>query len=83
MTSTDALVVSGGGRFGDPWPPFAETSAALTAVLRDRGYAVQARTDASLPSGPLPSLLVLNIGRYSPDRFTEQATEGLVATLHS
>lgn len=88
VTWTDALVVSGGGRFNDPWHPFAETSAALTAVLRDRGCAVEVSEDAdaslaALRSRPLPSLLVVNIGWYGPDRFSEPATEGLVAALNS
>ena len=75
MTSTNALVVSGGGRFSDPWHPFAETSAALRAILRGRGYAVNISDNAdaglaTLRSGRLPSLLVLNIGWYGPDRFS-------------
>lgn len=86
VTSVDALVVSGGGRFGDPWHPFADTSAALSAALRRRDYAVAVSEDvedalAGLLGGPLPSLLVLNIGWYGPDTFTEPATEGLVAAL--
>jgi hypothetical protein len=88
MTSADAWVVSGGGRFSDPWHSFAQTSAALTAVLRDRGLAVEVSDDADvslagLGTRPRPSLLVLNIGWYGPDRFVEAATEGLVAALHS
>ena len=89
MPSTDALVVSGSDRFSDPWHPFAETSAALTAVLRDRGYAVNISDDAdaslaTLQGGPLPSMLVLNIGWYGcPDRFSEPATDGFVAALRS
>jgi len=80
-------VVSGGGRFGDPWHPFAETSEALSVSLRDAGYAVSTSDDvevalAELPLRPLPSLLVLNIGWYGPDAFVEPATEGLVAALH-
>ena len=87
MTST-AFLVSGGGRFGDPWHAFAETSAVLAGVLRDRGFAVNVSDEAdaglaTLLSGPLPSLLVLNIGWHGPDRFSESATEGLVAALGS
>ncbi|HEX8510137.1 MAG TPA: ThuA domain-containing protein [Propionibacteriaceae bacterium] len=85
MTST-ALLVSGGGRFGDPWHPFGETSAALASVLRERGRAVTVTDDADaglakLHRGALPSLLVMNIGWYGPDRFTEPATEALVTAL--
>ena len=86
MTSTNALVVAGGGRFGDPWHPFPETSAELAAVLRGRGYAVTVSHDpdaslATLADEPLPSLLVVNIGWYGPDSFTDPATQGLVAAL--
>jgi type 1 glutamine amidotransferase len=88
MTSTGALVISGGRRFGDPWHQFNETSAVLTAALQDQGYMVRLSEDAdaslaSLPSGPLPSLLVINIGGHGPDSFSEPATDGLVAALHS
>lgn len=87
MTST-ALLVSGGGRFSDPWHAFAETSAVLTGMLRNRGFTVRVSDDAdaglaTLPSEPLPALLVLNIGGYGADRFSELATEALVAALGS
>ena len=86
MIATRALVVSGGGRFGDPWHPFPATSDALAAVLRDRGCEVTVSADAdtalaALPTGTLPSLLVLNIGWYGPDSFVEPAADGLVAAL--
>ena len=86
VASTEALVLSGGGRFGDPWHPFAETSAALAAVLRNRGYLVKISSEAeaslsALPLGMLPSLLVINIGWYGPARFSEPAAEGLVTAL--
>lgn len=86
MTSRNAVVVSGGGRFGDPWHPFAETSTALAAVLRGRDYAVTISDDAEASLAELaqdvrPSLLVVNIGWYGPDRLDESATEGLVAGL--
>lgn len=85
MTST-AWVVSGGGRFTDPWHPFTETSAELTAALQARGWEVEVTADAdaalgALHEGPLPSLLVVNIGWYGPDRLTEPATRGLVSGL--
>jgi hypothetical protein len=83
---TDALVVSGGGRFSDPWHPFIETSTALVAALRDRGCAVHVSDDADgtlagLQSGKLPSLLVMNIGWYHAGHLTEPAAAGLVTAL--
>jgi type 1 glutamine amidotransferase len=88
MTSRSAWVVSGGGRFGDPWHPFAETSEALASALRDRGDRVVVSEDAdvslaALSEAPRPDLLVLNIGWYGPERFTEPATRGLVDALES
>jgi hypothetical protein len=81
-------VVSGGGRFSDPWHPFGETSAALREALEDRGCTVTVNDDADaslarLAEQPRPSLLVLNLGWYGPDRFTEPATDGLVAALRA
>jgi len=88
MTSTLAWVVSGGGRFSDPWHPFAETSAALASTLRDRGDEVVVSDDAdvslaALSDGPVPDLLVLNIGWHGPERFSDPATRGLVAALEA
>lgn len=86
MTSPDVLLLSGAGRFADPWHPFPETSAALTSALKARGYDVRLSEDAdadlaSLADGALPSLLVLNLGWYGADCFTEPATQALVAAL--
>ena len=86
VSSAQALVVSGGGRFGDPWHRFPETSASLATALSDRGLPVEISDDAdaslaTLGTGRLPSLLVLNIGGKQTDRLAEPATEGLVAAL--
>jgi type 1 glutamine amidotransferase len=79
-------VISGGGRFADPWHPFPETSAQLAAALHDRGWAVEVTDDAeagltALGGHPLPSLLVVNIGWYGLESFAEPATAGLVSAL--
>lgn len=86
MSSADALVVSGGGRFGDPWHRFPETSAALAAALRTRGFTVEVSDDADaslavLDPERLPSLLVLNIGGKQTDHLAAPATQGLVTGL--
>ena len=86
MTSVLAWVVSGGGRFGDPWHPFAETSAALAGAIRDRGGEVVVSEDADVDLAALsgvagPDLLVLNLGWHGPERFAEPAAQGLVAAL--
>jgi type 1 glutamine amidotransferase len=87
MSSPAALVVSGGGRLGDPWHRFPETSASLAAALSARGYTVEVSDDADsrlavLDRKPRPFLLVVNIGGKEADRFAEPAAEGLVAALH-
>jgi hypothetical protein len=86
VTPPHALVVSGGGRYADPWHPFPATSEALATVLRARGCRVDVDADADaalarLDQDPLPSLLVLNIGWHGPERLAGPAAEGLVAGL--
>ncbi|MCJ1703356.1 ThuA domain-containing protein [Rathayibacter sp. VKM Ac-2926] len=65
-----ALLLRGDGRYADPWHPFAETAAALAALLSARGHQVEIRGDvdqalADLGSGraPLPDLLVVDVGQ--------------------
>jgi hypothetical protein len=42
MTTTlRSLVLSGGGRYADPWHPFAKTSARLADVLWSLGHRVE------------------------------------------
>jgi type 1 glutamine amidotransferase len=86
VTSNEAVVLSGGGDFADPWHPFAETSATLAMALRGRGYEVTISTEvetslAALSSGELPALLVVNIGWYGHEPFSAPAIDGLVAAL--
>lgn len=68
------VIVSGGGRYADPWHPFAETSSALAGVLRE----IDPRLDVTIDDDPDTrfadlgdvDLLVVNIGNpersYSP-----------------
>lgn len=88
MTPPHALVVSGGGRYGDPWHPFPDTSRALADALGARGLAVDVDGDADaalarLGTGPLPSLLVLNIGWHGPERLADPAADGLATALRA
>lgn len=88
MTPPHALVVSGAGRYGDPWHPFPATSHALADALRARGCRVDVDEDADsalahLGTGTLPSLLVLNIGWHGPEQLAEPAAAGLVDALHT
>lgn len=58
------VVLSGSGRYSDQWHPFAETSAAIAAILRDAGHDVEVRD--SEPQALLDldgvDLLVVNTG---------------------
>jgi hypothetical protein len=40
-----ALLLSGTGRYADPWHPFAETSGALAGLLREVGFGVEMADD--------------------------------------
>ncbi len=40
-----ALILSGGGRYGDPWHPFARTSMRLADILRADGWDAEIRED--------------------------------------
>jgi type 1 glutamine amidotransferase len=88
VTRPQALVVSGGGRHGDPWHPFPATSAALATALQERGVDATVQDDAdaalaALEPGALPDLLVLNIGWYGTERFTAAAADAWVAALRA
>jgi type 1 glutamine amidotransferase len=68
VTAQTALVLSGGGRYNDPWHPFEQTSARLADLLVDEGWAVELDDDpeaalARLSTAEhLPSLVVANFG---------------------
>lgn len=80
-----ALVVSGAGRYDDPWHPFAETSRALAGVAESRGISVEITEDVDHALADLGGvdLLVVNIG--APNRDDEDADaavrEGLLTYL--
>jgi uncharacterized protein len=62
-----AVLLGGVGRWTDPWHPFAETTAALTAIAAEAGIALSSspdvdRTLESFRDGPLPSLVVVDLG---------------------
>ena len=61
-----ALLISGAGRYADPWHPFARTSAAIADVVTEAGLDVEISDDVDDALAGLaesaPDLLVLNIG---------------------
>lgn len=89
-----ALLLTGEGRYADPWHPFADTSHALAGLLRDTGFDVVISGDvdealadlAHADAAGLPSVLAVNVGlprdgRPSPG--TPDASAGLVRWLGS
>lgn len=75
------LVVSGAGRYADPWHPFAQTSAAIAAVLASRGLDVRvsADVDGALADLDGVELLAVNIG--APDTADAAADAAVRAGL--
>jgi hypothetical protein len=61
-----ALLISGAGRYADPWHPFARTSAAVAEIVTEAGLAVEIAEDVDDALAGLtvsaPDLLMLNIG---------------------
>lgn len=85
-----ALILSGSGRYADPWHPFADTSARLAELLRETGLEVEVSEDVDARMAGLttedPDLLVLNLGdpalTGSPDEPAERrGRDGLLAYL--
>lgn len=59
-----ARLLSGSGRYADPWHPFADTSPRLAAVLRSQGFDVETRSDVDAGLADLTDdvdLLVANV----------------------
>jgi uncharacterized protein len=84
-----ALLLTGTGRYADPWHPFEETTAALESLLSEAGFSVTIPEDVDtalerLADDAPPSLLAVNIGlprdgRPSPG--TPEARAGLSCWL--
>lgn len=69
-----AVLLSGAGRYGDPWHPFAATSDRLEALLGDAGLEVERveRADTAFAALVGAALLVVNAG--DPDGPTADGT---------
>jgi uncharacterized protein len=77
-----ALLLSGAGRYADPWHPFAGTSAAVADIVTQGGLAVEVAEDVDGALAGLaecaPELLILNIGDPAgpaPDRAERDAPD--------
>jgi hypothetical protein len=60
-----AIILSGSGRYDDPWHPYPETSALLAELARDAGFEVEVREDVDDALATLDddvTLLVVNAG---------------------
>jgi type 1 glutamine amidotransferase len=58
-----AIILSGAGRYADPWHPYAETSARLAELVAEAGYDVEVREDVDAALATLGDdvrLLVVN-----------------------
>jgi len=83
-----ALLLSGTGRYADPWHPFAETSGALAGLLAAAGFQVVIPEDvdaaladlADTDDTALPSLLAVNVG-LPRDGHPSPGTPGAAAGL--
>jgi len=67
---TEVLIVTGAGRYVDPWHRFSETSSKLAEVITARGHRVEMSEDVerSLLSLADRRLVVINIGNPQPAR---------------
>ncbi|MBF4604372.1 ThuA domain-containing protein [Curtobacterium sp. VKM Ac-2884] len=68
-----AVLLGGSGRWTDPWHPFPETNAAVTALAASAGVALEQPEDvdtalAAFATGRLPSLVVVDVGLPRDDR---------------
>ncbi|MCU1474631.1 ThuA domain-containing protein [Amnibacterium sp.] len=68
-----ATVVSGGGRFADPWHDFPETSRRLGEVAAEAGFDVAVIDDVPAALARAAALLILDVGRPSESDAVEDA----------
>lgn len=70
MTQRRIRIVTGVGRFSDPWHPYAETSPRISDLLTERGHQVE--TTESTPEAftdlVATDLLILNLGGGTGDQ---------------
>ena len=71
-----AIILSGAGRYADPWHPFAETSAALAGIVGSAGYRVEVSDDllGGLADLGDAELLIVNAG--NPENSPEAIEAG-------
>jgi uncharacterized protein len=79
---TRAVILSGGGAYGDPWHPFAATSERIAGILAGTGHDVEIAGDVAGRVADLRGcdLLVVNAADGPPGD-TSAARAGLLAAL--
>lgn len=84
-TEPNAVILSGAGRFADPWHPFAETSERIAGILASIGFRVEIteKVDDRMSDLSDADLVVVNIGAPAePDERADVAARaGLLAYL--
>lgn len=63
-----ALVLTGSGRYADPWHPFAETGARLAEVLTEHGWAVEVSDDVDTGMTRLDGIDLVAVNAGDPWR---------------
>lgn len=82
MAAARTMILSGAGRYGDPWHPFAATSGLLAAILRDAGHDVQIRDEVADAVADLRGVDVIVVNAADgPPADTGAARSGLAAAL--
>lgn len=84
MSTPRAVVVSGSGRYADPWHDFPTTSLALAGIVREAGFdtEIDEHVDERLAAVGDVDLLVLNIGDpHDADPADAATRAGLLAHL--
>jgi uncharacterized protein len=82
MTTTQTLILSGGGAYRDPWHPFADTSRLLGEILAGLGHQVEITEDVARQVADLSGrdLIVVNAAD-GPETDTAPALAGLLSAL--
>ncbi len=82
MAPTRAVILSGGGEYGDPWHPFAATSERLAGILRGLGHEVQICDQVGARVADLRDAdLIVTNAAGGPQADTSAAAAGLAAAL--
>ncbi|MFC4243247.1 ThuA domain-containing protein [Gryllotalpicola reticulitermitis] len=79
-----AVILSGGGDYSDPWHPFAETSERVAEILRAEGFDVSVREDVEEAAAELAGVdLIVSNAASGPDSDKREAARaGILAFLN-